>query len=158
MVKDVINSSHFPGNADIAHSVQTFVHLRPFSLSTLVSLCHQAMWSSYSGAGGISCGCPRALHTLSALWYQKLNTSKIILSLPGSDWENYFLNVLVPHLLFAYSVSINRFSVIWAGNYGFILKVYFCLSNQLVMDYVVTFLCIKRSSQHLLLLQRLKTS
>lgn len=122
------------------------------------SPCPRAMWRSYSGAQGGRCGCPRALHTLSALQYQKLNTSKIILSLPGSDWENYFLNVLVPHLLSAYSVSINRFSVIRAGNYSFMLKVYFCSSNQLVMDYVVTFLCIKRNSQHLLLLQRLKKS
>lgn len=157
MVNDAIHFSHFPGNAGVAHSVQTFVHLRPLSLSSLGSLCHQAMWSSYSGAGGISCGCPRARHTLSALWYQKLNTSKIILSLPGGDWENYFLNVSVSHLLSAYSVPINRFSVIRAGNYSFMLKVYFCLSNQLVMDYVVTFFCIK-SSQHLLLLQSLKTS
>lgn len=93
-----------------------------------------------------------------ALQYQKLNTTEIILSLPGGAWENYFPNVLVPHLHSAYSVSINRVSVIWAGNYSFVLKVYFCSSNHLVMDYVVTFLCIKRSSQHLFLLQSLKTS
>lgn len=101
---------------------------------------------------------PEPFTLLPALQYQKLNTTEIILSLPGGAWENYFPNVLVPHLLSAYSVSINRVSVIWAGNCSFVLKVYFCSSNHLVMDYVVAFLCIKRSSQHLFLLQSLKTS
>jgi len=50
ITKDVINFNLFPGNADTAHSVQTFVHLRPFSLSTVASPCHQAVWCSYSGA------------------------------------------------------------------------------------------------------------